>query len=99
MTSFMTSFRLAVACSAALALALAVPGIAAADSLERNFAGSIQLDYMAVPSESIGRKIFRCLRFVGEQCPPGLSAAWRTARGSTRNLRAQPLRRAIGFHR
>jgi hypothetical protein len=57
MTSFMTSFRLAVACSAALAVALAVPGIAAADSLERNFAGSIQLDYMAVPSESIGRKI------------------------------------------
>jgi hypothetical protein len=53
MTSFVTSFRLAVACSAVLA----APGIAGADTLERNFAGSIQLDYMAVPSESIGRKI------------------------------------------
>jgi hypothetical protein len=28
-----------------------------ADKVERNFAGSIQLDYMAVPSESVGRKI------------------------------------------
>ena len=27
------------------------------DTLERNFAGSIQLDYMAVPSESVGRQI------------------------------------------
>ena len=41
---------------------LAVAGIASvapafADKVERNFAGSIQLDYMAIPSESIGRKI------------------------------------------
>ena len=27
------------------------------EPLERNFAGSIQLDYMAVPSESVGRQI------------------------------------------
>jgi hypothetical protein len=58
----MSSPRLVVACAAAAAAALATvltaaPGVAAADSLERNFAGSIQLDYMAVPSETIGRKI------------------------------------------
>jgi len=54
----MSSPRLVVACAAALAAGLtAGSGVAAADSLERNFAGSIQLDYMAVPSESIGRKI------------------------------------------
>ena len=42
---------------AAAAVLGAAAGPAAADSLERNFAGSIQLDYMAVPSESVGRKI------------------------------------------
>ncbi|HEX3477497.1 MAG TPA: hypothetical protein VHT91_20890 [Kofleriaceae bacterium] len=42
---------------AATAVLAAAAGPAAADSLERNFAGSIQLDYMAVPSESVGRKI------------------------------------------
>ena len=47
--------RLALAC--AVAVATAGPGAALADSFERNFAGSIQLDYMAVPTESIGRKI------------------------------------------
>jgi hypothetical protein len=38
-------------------LALAAPASALADGFERNFAGSIQLDYMAIPTESIGRKI------------------------------------------
>jgi hypothetical protein len=47
--------RLAFAC--AVAVATAGPGAALADSFERNFAGSIQLDYMAVPTESIGRRI------------------------------------------
>jgi hypothetical protein len=47
--------RLALACAAAVATA--GPGAALADSFERNFAGSIQLDYMAVPTESVGRKI------------------------------------------
>ena len=41
----------------AVAAVLTAAGPAAADSVERNFAGSIQLDYMAVPSESVGRKI------------------------------------------
>lgn len=41
----------------AVTAVLAAAGPAAADTLERNFAGSIQLDYMAVPSESIGRRI------------------------------------------
>src|SRR5215510_11452308 len=53
--SLMMPTRLALAC--AVAVAAAGPGAARADSFERNFAGSIQLDYMAVPSESIGRKI------------------------------------------
>jgi hypothetical protein len=43
--------------AAAVLTATATAGTAAADSLERNFAGSIQLDYMAVPSRSIGRQI------------------------------------------
>src|SRR5262245_37970929 len=30
-------------------------GVAAADNLERNFAGSVQLDYMAVPTENVAR--------------------------------------------
>ena len=37
--------------------AVAGEGLAFADKVERNFAGSIQLDYMAVPSESIGRSL------------------------------------------
>ncbi|HEX8114576.1 MAG TPA: hypothetical protein VF516_42895 [Kofleriaceae bacterium] len=41
----------------AAAVLAAAAGPTSADTLERNFAGSIQLDYMAVPSESIGRKI------------------------------------------
>src|ERR1044071_598698 len=53
--SLMMPTRLALAC--AVAVATAGPGAALADSFERNFAGSIQLDYMAVPTESIGRKI------------------------------------------
>ena len=58
MTSSVTWSRFAVVCGVALAAALvAAPRSAGADTLERNFAGSIQLDYMAVPSESIGRKI------------------------------------------
>jgi len=51
----MTSSRLLLACVIAAAAAGARP--AHADELERNFAGSIQLDYMAVPSETVGRKI------------------------------------------
>lgn len=51
----MTCSRLLLACIAVLAAAGTRPALA--DELERNFAGSIQLDYMAVPSESIGRKI------------------------------------------
>src|SRR5689334_11404115 len=47
--------RLVLAC--AVAVAAAAPGAALADSFERNFAGSIQLDYMAVPTESVGRRI------------------------------------------
>ncbi len=47
---------------AVLATAMVLAGIAGArparaGQLERNFAGSIQLDYMAVPSESVGREI------------------------------------------
>src|SRR5678815_458836 len=53
--SLMKPIRLALACAAAVATA--GPGAALADSFERNFAGSIQLDYMAVPTESIGRKL------------------------------------------
>jgi len=34
----------------------ALPG-ARADKVERNFAGSIQLDYMAIPTRSVGRQI------------------------------------------
>jgi hypothetical protein len=44
----------AVAAVAAVALA-ATAGLAAADKLERNFAGSVQLDYMAVPTEEVAR--------------------------------------------
>jgi len=44
---------------AGLVAITAVTGSSAAfaDKVERNFAGSIQLDYMAIPTESIGRKI------------------------------------------
>jgi len=50
--------RLVVMCTAAVAIAAIGAGRPArADKLERNFAGSIQLDYMAVPTDSIGRKI------------------------------------------
>jgi hypothetical protein len=52
----MTATRLSLACAAALAV-LASARLARADELERNFAGSIQLDYMAVPTESVGRKV------------------------------------------
>jgi len=40
-----------------VAAGLASQAPAFADKVERNFAGSIQLDYMAIPTESIGRKI------------------------------------------
>jgi len=52
--------RILLACTAASAVASLWPGSgrpAFADTVERNFAGSIQLDYMAVPSESIGRSL------------------------------------------
>jgi hypothetical protein len=51
--------RASIACLATAAAMLAAPPAvspALADT-ERNFAGSIQLDYMAVPSTSIGRRI------------------------------------------
>ncbi|TMQ16088.1 MAG: hypothetical protein E6J90_24460 [Deltaproteobacteria bacterium] len=48
--------RWVVACSLAVAAAPR-PALADGEKLERNFAGSIQLDYMAVPTDSIGRKI------------------------------------------
>jgi len=47
--------RAAVAC-VVVTVALAAPR-AFADKTERNFAGSIQLDYMAIPTESVGRDI------------------------------------------
>ena len=50
------SFSPGLACIAIAAI-VAVGRPARAEKLERNFAGSIQLDYMAVPSDSIGRKI------------------------------------------
>jgi hypothetical protein len=48
--------RTSIPCVAA-AVVLAATSPALADKVERNFAGSIQLDYMAVPSDAIGRKI------------------------------------------
>src|SRR5262249_16658940 len=39
------------------AAALAATAAAGADELQRNFAGSIQADYMAVPTEDVARKI------------------------------------------
>src|SRR5262245_63495181 len=48
--------RAPIPCLAALGVVLAASP-ALADKTERNFAGSIQLDYMAVPSTSVGRKI------------------------------------------
>jgi hypothetical protein len=41
----------------AIVAVTAAPPRAHADKVERNFAGSIQLDYMAIPTDSIGRKI------------------------------------------
>jgi hypothetical protein len=51
--------RVPLACILACITAAAFGSIrpALADTVERNFAGSIQLDYMAVPSESVGRNI------------------------------------------
>jgi len=47
-----------VALVAAIATAIALwPHRAFADQVERNFAGSIQLDYMAIPTEDVGRDI------------------------------------------
>jgi hypothetical protein len=48
-------FACILACIAAAAFASIRPALA--DTVERNFAGSIQLDYMAVPSKSVGRDI------------------------------------------
>jgi hypothetical protein len=55
MTQLPRAFVLRIALSAAAVLAAASP--AHADKTERNFAGSVQLDYMAIPSESVGRKL------------------------------------------
>ena len=44
-----------LALAAALATTLSAAALAAADGLERNFAGSVQLDYMAVPTEKVAR--------------------------------------------
>ena len=52
--------RASIPCLAASVVALGATLAASpalADKIERNFAGSIQLDYMAVPSTSVGRKI------------------------------------------
>ena len=48
--------RLILACAIAVA-AITAARPAAADTPERNFAGSIQLDYMAVPTENVARDI------------------------------------------
>ncbi len=47
-----------VSIAVALTAAIAAAGLAAAEpiKIERNFAGSVQLNYMAVPTESIGRQ-------------------------------------------
>ncbi len=52
----MTPSRAILVCVVWLAAAVGASR-ARGDTLERNFAGSIQLDYMAVPSESVGRQI------------------------------------------
>jgi hypothetical protein len=46
-----------LAATAALVAALVVARPAAAQKVERNFAGSVQLDYMAIPTDSVGRNI------------------------------------------
>jgi hypothetical protein len=46
---------LAVAIATGIAVASVAPAFA--DKVERNFAGSVQLDYMAIPTESLGRKL------------------------------------------
>ena len=46
--------RILVPCLLAM-IAASAPALA--DTIDRNFAGSIQLDYMAVPSESVARKL------------------------------------------
>jgi hypothetical protein len=53
----MTYIQRASVLGLAAAAVLAAASPARADKTERNFAGSIQLDYMAVPSDSVGRKI------------------------------------------
>ncbi len=40
----------------AVSMILGFAGSAAADDFERNFAGSVQLDYLAVPTEDVGRE-------------------------------------------
>jgi hypothetical protein len=49
--------RVVLACSILVAAAAAQPALADGDKVERNFAGSIQLDYMAVPTRSVGRQV------------------------------------------
>jgi hypothetical protein len=49
--------RASILCLLAVTAIAAVPAAFADDKIERNFAGSIQLDYMAIPTESVGRKI------------------------------------------
>lgn len=58
MTQLHRTLILCVAVSLAVFLASSfASGPARADNVERNFAGSIQLDYMAIPTDSVGRKI------------------------------------------
>lgn len=49
--------RASILCFLAAAAIAAAPAAFADDTIERNFAGSIQLDYMAIPTESVARKI------------------------------------------
>ena len=49
-----SAIRLAAGLSA-LAAALLAAGTAAAEETQRNFAGSVQLDYLAVPTEKVAR--------------------------------------------
>ncbi len=54
--------RVALGCAVAIATVTSFAGFgtlpdARAETVERNFAGSIQLDYMAIPTRSVGREI------------------------------------------
>jgi len=49
--------RILVWGTTAVSIAIVAAGIVSGDELQRNFAGSIQVDYMAVPTEDVARKI------------------------------------------